>query len=435
MKFSISMKRRITLSRIIVALLITVLISSCNDSPKSSSEAFDLFALYVKSKDLSKANKLFAIYKNETFESYIDTIFNILNIPTLDFIPEKNDGAFGIKKTGDAELYFACLKEDGKVFSPIGIMFQKNKNRYQIINITEVSVSKNNTLSEAEYYDKSKLGSSGKKSRFSKPTIIEQEISDEEQQIYKNAYDLWYNGYQIDAIKLFRVFIKKYPKSFLADDSQRMIALCYNNMEDYEQAIIEYNKVLTQYPNSNSVITSLYDMAHLNFYYLNDFDKAKYYYQECVKSISMDEENLTEESIFVREHSLDQLNNWEKNVQNVRTHPLSEKEYSLEKETSTGPGINNFYILTKVKLSNKDQASLFVKRLRAHARFNRGNIYIFDDIEALKLFNTPQLFKKDYIYVAEHFMAMSTFDATDYIWWFPYIDDDYRNYGGTKSKE
>lgn len=114
-------------------------------------------------------------------------------------------------------------------------------------------------------------------------------------------------------------------------------------------------------------------------------------------------------------------------------YPLSENEYSLEKVTSTAT--KNFYILAKVELSSKNQASLFVKRLRAHEKFKAGNIYVFDDIEALNLFDKNPLVDKDYIYVAEHFIAMSTFDSTDNIWWFPYIDADYRNYGGKKSKE
>ena len=121
----------------------------------------------------------------------------------------------------------------------------------------------------------------------------------------------------------------------------------------------------------------------------------------------------------------------EKTIEAIQ--PLTENEYSLEKVTSTA--LKNFYILAKVELSTKEQASLFVKRLRALDKFKAGNIYVFDEIEALKLFDKKPLVDKDYIYVAEHFIAMSTFDAKDDIWWFPYIDYDYQNYGGTKSKE
>jgi len=121
----------------------------------------------------------------------------------------------------------------------------------------------------------------------------------------------------------------------------------------------------------------------------------------------------------------------EKTIEAIQ--PLTENEYSLEKVTSTA--LKNFYILAKVELSTKEQASLFVKRLRALDKFKAGNIYVFDEIEALKLFDKKPLVDKDYIYVAEHFIAMSTFDAKDDIWWLPYIDYDYQNYGGTKSKE
>lgn len=114
-------------------------------------------------------------------------------------------------------------------------------------------------------------------------------------------------------------------------------------------------------------------------------------------------------------------------------HPLTDKEYLLIKVTSTA--IKNFYVLAKNEISTRNQATLFVKRLRKNKKFNNGNIYVFDDLEALKMLDKETLIGKDYIYVAEHFIAMSTFDSKDNIWWLPYIDDNYKNYGGKKSRK
>lgn len=113
--------------------------------------------------------------------------------------------------------------------------------------------------------------------------------------------------------------------------------------------------------------------------------------------------------------------------------PLTDKEYLLVKVTSTA--IKNFYILAKKEISSKNQALLFIKRLQKNKNFNNANVYIFDDLKALKMFDKQTLIGKDYIYVAEHFIAMSTFDSKDNIWWLPYIDDNYKNYGGKKSKK
>ena len=307
------MKTRIIFLKSIITIFLLIITTGCNKKKskvcaKSSNEAFELFKLNVQNKDSINVDELFAYDKTEISEIYIDTIFKILNKPSLKFIPETNDGAFGSKEFASHDLFFAYLKEDGKIFSPIGIMFRQYGNCNQIFNIVKVSISKEN-ISNEEYFDKSKLSKSKitKNAIPIKPRIIETEPSIEEQKSYDLAHGLWYNDKPNQAIELFKDFIKKYPKSSLADDAQRMIGNSYGNLEDYEKSIIEYKKVKINYPQSNSSSISLYDMAHLYFYSLNDFEEAKYYYNEFINS-------ATEENIKWRDIAIEQLKKWDEKV-------------------------------------------------------------------------------------------------------------------------
>jgi hypothetical protein len=138
----------------ILIILVTILSISCNNSQlceNSSDKAFESFQVNVKTMDFLKAKRLLSSNTNGVFEKYIDTIFNVLDKPTLEFIPEEKDGAFGIKKNGDVDMFFAYLKEDNKIFSTINIMFRKNINCYQIINIVPVGISKKKNINNDEH--------------------------------------------------------------------------------------------------------------------------------------------------------------------------------------------------------------------------------------------------------------------------------------------
>lgn len=265
---------KINLVKVILIIFVAILLSNCSNPPQlcanSSKEAFEMFKLYVKNKDFDKAKILLTNdSKTDVFEKYTDTIFTVLNNPTLEFIPEEKDGAFGIKKNGNTDLFYTYLKEDNKIFSIIGILFRENINCFEIINIGKVTTSK--IKNKEEYFDKTKiLKSKINKSELPlKPTILEPEASIEEQQIYNKAYDIWHNDKPQEAIKLLKNFIRAYPKSSLADDAQRMIGKSFGNLKNYNQAITEYKKVKLNYPNSNSTPLSLYEIAHLYFFSMN----------------------------------------------------------------------------------------------------------------------------------------------------------------------
>lgn len=101
---------------------------------ESSNDAFEEFKLSVEKKILP--NSLSSNYG--TFKIYIDTIFNILDKPTIEFIPKEIDGAYGIHKNYGKEIYYAKLMNHGKLHSKIGVMIGENKNCYKVINIAYV---------------------------------------------------------------------------------------------------------------------------------------------------------------------------------------------------------------------------------------------------------------------------------------------------------
>lgn len=197
------------------------------------------------------------------------------------------------------------------------------------------------------------------------PKIVEPIASEKEKELYKIAYDLWYNGKAQEGINKFKDFIKSYPQSSLADDAQRMIGTAYGNMENYPKAIEEYENVKKQYPDANSTTGALYDLAHLYFYSLNDFIKAKYYYEEVVNSATVDDEKI-------RDLALEQLKNWDKQTERFAGYAERSKEYKNEQQASNPSkylsinettwnkggfgtvGIHNFSIQNDADISFKD---------------------------------------------------------------------------------
>ena len=63
------------------------------------------------------------------------------------------------------------------------------------------------------------------------------------------------------AVPKLRDFIRKNPKSDLADNAQYWIGSCYYSQRDYNRAIIELNEVLLKYPKADKVPPALLMLA------------------------------------------------------------------------------------------------------------------------------------------------------------------------------
>ncbi len=78
---------------------------------------------------------------------------------------------------------------------------------------------------------------------------------------YRDAIGLIRQGQCNQAVPKLRDFIRKNPKSDLADNAQYWIGSCYYGQRDYNRAIIELNEVLLKYPKADKVPPALLMLA------------------------------------------------------------------------------------------------------------------------------------------------------------------------------
>ena len=99
-------------------------------------------------------------------------------------------------------------------------------------------------------------------------------------------YEINLNNYRKEkyeeAISGFKNFLKKYPKSKLADNAVFWVGESYMALKQYEQAILAYQKVIKKYPEGNKVPNALLRQA-LAFYELKDKTSSKLLLKKLIK--------------------------------------------------------------------------------------------------------------------------------------------------------
>jgi tol-pal system protein YbgF len=98
---------------------------------------------------------------------------------------------------------------------------------------------------------------------------------------YRDGMDLLRRGDNQGAIQKLREFLRKSPKSDLADDAQYWIGEAYYANKDYNRAILEFNEVLLRYPKADKVPAALLRQA-LAFAELGDKVDARLVLQKLV---------------------------------------------------------------------------------------------------------------------------------------------------------
>lgn len=98
---------------------------------------------------------------------------------------------------------------------------------------------------------------------------IKQELPEEE--IYRMAKQAFDQGDSDAAREKFQELIRKFPESERADNAQFWIGEIYYREKWYEKAILEYQKVIENYPKGNKVPASLLKQG---FAFLNLGDKS-----------------------------------------------------------------------------------------------------------------------------------------------------------------
>jgi tol-pal system protein YbgF len=97
------------------------------------------------------------------------------------------------------------------------------------------------------------------------------EVQETGEGLYTRAKQLFDKGEYEDSRELFRSFLKQYPKSKKADNAQFWLGEIYYREKWYEKAILEYQKVIEDYPKGNKTSSALLKQG---FAFLNLGDKA-----------------------------------------------------------------------------------------------------------------------------------------------------------------
>ncbi len=105
---------------------------------------------------------------------------------------------------------------------------------------------------------------------------------DSEDEIYRMAKQAFDQGDSDSARTKFQELIEKFPKSERADNAQFWIGEIYYREKWYEKAILEYQKVIENYPNGNKVPASLLKQG-LAFLNLGDKTNSRLILEELIK--------------------------------------------------------------------------------------------------------------------------------------------------------
>ena len=84
--------------------------------------------------------------------------------------------------------------------------------------------------------------------------------------------------------------------------------------------------------------------------------------------------------------------------------------------------VQNFNILYKGKDKSKNMISYFVSKFRDEHAYKPSNITIVDDVKALEFLDSKKTFNlndQQKRFLADHWIAYSSFDAPDFVWMYP----------------
>lgn len=99
---------------------------------------------------------------------------------------------------------------------------------------------------------------------------------------YRDAFNLLKEGRYDVAIKRFTAFLASYPGSAYADNAQYWLGEANYVTRNFQQAITEFNKVVSHYPQSQKLADALLKIGYCH-YELNEMDKAQMVLSRVVK--------------------------------------------------------------------------------------------------------------------------------------------------------
>jgi len=156
--------------------------------------------------------------------------------------------------------------------------------------------------------------------------------------------------------------------------------------------------------------------------------------------------------INLKDINLDKFEKWSKiilyelfnvkggqlNLFERRPASLGKLDFSLFEilEEDNNKLVDNYYIYIEPEKLSQNMLSIFVYNFRKYyCNRENSNIYIIDNKDIYPLIRKYPLEGKEYLHVADHFVAMSTFDAPKVILEYPYQDFQYKELGGSNYKK
>ena len=118
----------------------------------------------------------------------------------------------------------------------------------------------------------------------------------------------------------------------------------------------------------------------------------------------------------------------------LRVEKLDESTYEII-NLKTTTVVSNYYVLIKFSDKRQERVKKFIEKFRRQYCVNNCNINIYDTKDVLPLTNKYPLEKQEYIQLADHFIASTSFDSPDVVLWYPYQDSQYEEYGGKNWKK
>ncbi len=126
------------------------------------------------------------------------------------------------------------------------------------------------------------VGGSAGEAKLDVPVPPSAPPADDEESLYQTAKRDFDRGAFEEARNGFQQLLKKYPKAPNADNAQFWIGEIYYREKWYEKAILEYQKVIENYPKGNKVAASLLKQG-LAFFNLGDKGNAKLILKELIR--------------------------------------------------------------------------------------------------------------------------------------------------------
>ncbi len=111
-------------------------------------------------------------------------------------------------------------------------------------------------------------------------------VSDDPKSLYRQARKLLKEKSTIESRRMFALFLTKYPKHRLADDSQYWIGESYLREKNFHQAVMEFQKVLDKYKKTGDMQAPALTKMGDCFRMLGMFSDAKLFYEEAISQYS-----------------------------------------------------------------------------------------------------------------------------------------------------